>query len=177
MFLPIWKRAKFLVWREVGVVLLLFLASCVSIRGRKSARTMKIAVYVHMLAVKFHDCLRILFGNVGVAHVLPYPRRILALHQCVVIRPSRARFCLFNGELGKQSRHYLVYVFATVVGVESLDAKRKRSEEFIEERTQKFLADALHAPDYFPLSHFIHEVNVVHGFFLVQVPLMYRVNP
>lgn len=56
------------------------------------------------------------------------------------------------------------------------DPKRESFEHLFQNRYQVLLADFLHACHDFKLGLFIHCIDVIDTFLLVQVTLVYRVN-
>src|SRR3990167_8935183 len=74
-----------LILGEVGIIPLLLLASCVNIRSRKPARTVKIAVDIQVPSVKVHNHSCICLWDMDITHMLSHARGILTFHQRVVM--------------------------------------------------------------------------------------------
>jgi hypothetical protein len=103
--------------------------------------------------------------NMHISHVLTHHASILRLHEAVVVGMPRPLLSLSNEKLVQEFCDNRIDELASVVGMKAKDHERKLGKQVFQEWRKVVLRDFIHAPDDFPLRHFVHDVDVVDPLF------------
>lgn len=101
---------------------------------------------------------------------------ILAFCQRIVIGVAGTGFSELHPQFFEQSRHLFVDVFRAIVRMEAFDGKGELIQQLFQCWDQEAFTDAHHRHQHLKLRHLVHGINVVNALFLVQVPLVNRIN-
>lgn len=142
----------------------------------KMAWSVEIQIWYEMISIEEIDPRSKYSFNMPVSELLSDNSSILTLDKSVIRRMPWSALCLRNSELFEERCYTIVDEFTSVIRVEVSNNKWKGFKCLFEERKQESFRYFFNRKGYFPLSHFVCKIDMVHPFFSVQVSLMYGVD-
>ena len=137
---------------------------------------MEVEIGIEVLAMEAFQLRRPLARNMRIAQMLANNAAVLGLGQGIVIGVPRAGLGQLNVQLLEQSGDPAVDVFRAIVGMETLDDKGERREDFLQYRDQEAFTDAFDREYALELGDLVDCVDVVDPLDTVQIALVDRVN-
>jgi hypothetical protein len=115
--------------------------------------------------------------EVAVAEMLANGGTVFGFDQGVIVGVASAGLGLLDPEFLQEFGDPVVDVLGPVIAVETANREGKGRDELLHNRQEKMLANPLHRIDHLELGDFINRVDQVPALDLLQVALVYGVDP